>query len=488
MVKISVIIPIYNVEEYLEVSLESILKQSFKDIEVICVNDGSTDKSLDILNSYAKNDSRIKIINQKNQGASISRNNALKHVSGEYIYFFDADDYICFNGLEKLYLSVTTTNSDFAIFKSIVFFNEFSDGYNSNICDIDSLYPKADFNNLTFTHRDIKNFVLNNSNAPWNKLYKKEFLDKYGDFEFPPKLPYNDVIFHVKSMLRASKISFVPEYLYYYRKNNPNSISNDDSNHIKIFKIIKLVEDFLINEEFMDEYKQEFELFKLEHILYHMKFPLSKEYFNLAKKEFLKIDIQNNNLINENNLEKYEVVMNLNSDEISDFENKLTFKTLENKHKHLIDKHEEIKLLNTELNKKLETEKNLYEDLLLSNSWRMTKPLRVIRNCSFKEKLLNQSNSYIFYKNKYDVHQKQEKKFKRDIKLLNKDLVNKRMKINSLQNNLINKQNEITSLQEKLINNQNKINSLLNDNKKLNNELNELKNLIDQKNKKLEEY
>ena len=92
MVKISVVIPIYNCEEYLEESIRSILNQTFKDIEIVCVDDGSTDNSLDILNKLASDDSRLKVFSQENQGSSFARNNALRKVSGDYVYFFDADD------------------------------------------------------------------------------------------------------------------------------------------------------------------------------------------------------------------------------------------------------------------------------------------------------------------------------------------------------------------------------------------------------------
>jgi glycosyltransferase involved in cell wall biosynthesis len=90
--KVSIIIPVYNTEAYLERALTSVLSQTYRDFEAICVNDGSTDNSLAILESYAQKDSRIKIISQDNQGLSMARNNGLKEAQGEYVYFFDSDD------------------------------------------------------------------------------------------------------------------------------------------------------------------------------------------------------------------------------------------------------------------------------------------------------------------------------------------------------------------------------------------------------------
>ena len=102
MVKISVIVPVYNCEDYLEESIRSILNQSFNDIEIICVDDGSTDDSLNILKELSKQDTRLKVYTQENQGASVARNNALEKASGDYIYFFDADDYAVEDCLEKV--------------------------------------------------------------------------------------------------------------------------------------------------------------------------------------------------------------------------------------------------------------------------------------------------------------------------------------------------------------------------------------------------
>ena len=103
MVKVSVVIPVYNVEGYLEECLDSVINQTLEDIEIICINDGSTDNSLEILEEYAKKDNRIKILNQENQGISATRNNGLKICKGKYICFLDSDDYLELNALMETY-------------------------------------------------------------------------------------------------------------------------------------------------------------------------------------------------------------------------------------------------------------------------------------------------------------------------------------------------------------------------------------------------
>ena len=123
MVEISVIIPVYNTEKYLNECLDSIVNQTLSDIEIICVNDGSTDNSLAILESYAKKDNRITVISQENNGQGSARNLGLKNSSGNYICFIDSDDYVDLNMLEKLYDNVILNNSDIVVFK-IARFND----------------------------------------------------------------------------------------------------------------------------------------------------------------------------------------------------------------------------------------------------------------------------------------------------------------------------------------------------------------------------
>ena len=111
-VEVSVIVPIYNVSNFLPKCLQSIIEQSFKDIEIICINDGSTDNSLDILNSFARLDERIVLINQPNQGVSKARNNGLAAAKGKFLLFIDGDDYIASDFIEKLHAKAVKTGAE----------------------------------------------------------------------------------------------------------------------------------------------------------------------------------------------------------------------------------------------------------------------------------------------------------------------------------------------------------------------------------------
>lgn len=359
MCEISVIIPVYNVENYLTTCLDSVLNQSFGDIEVICINDGSTDNSQKILEDYAKSDDRIKIITQENKGLGASRNRGLKESQGKYIYFIDSDDYIDLNTLEKLHNSIINNSSDIVIFK----FQTFAGDKKEVGFKLDKIFGEIDYTNFKFTYHDVIHYVLNSAYSACGKLYKKEFLDSFDDFYFPEDVYYEDVVFHVKAMLRASAISFVPEELYYYRV-NPDSISNSNENPFDIFKVIDKVELFLRNENFYDEFETEFIKFKITQILKYLFSSESNDYFNRAKDEFK--EMKNVNLIKKKWIDLYKLV--LSSINYEDF-------ILKYYNKQISDLTKENDVLKRQ-NKELELEN---QKILSSNSWKITKPFRDLK-------------------------------------------------------------------------------------------------------------
>lgn len=305
MYDVSVIIPVYNVEKYLSECLDSVCNQTLANIEIICVNDGSTDKSLDILNDYAKNDDRIKVISQSNQGLGASRNVGLKNSSGKYIYFIDSDDYIELDCLQKLVDNIISNDSDVVLFK----FQNVDDDRNLHKRGIDfridDVFGEMDYNNFTFTYHDVKRHVMNSAFSACLKLYRRELIES---FEFPVGLSFEDVPVHVQVMLNAEKISFVPEFLYNYRS-NPTSISNITSNGFDIFRIIDLVEDYLRQDGYYDELEDEFIYFKVAQISRYIVSTGSEDYFNKAKEEFGNMEIKNEKSIKAKYLKIYHDVL-----------------------------------------------------------------------------------------------------------------------------------------------------------------------------------
>lgn len=366
-VKISVIIPVYNAEEFLYESIPSVLNQSLGDIELLCVNDGSKDNSLKILEDFASDDSRVKIFNKINGGCGSARNVGLDNASGEYIYFFDPDDYILPNTFEELYKNAINNESDLVMFKIARFRDNESIDYSIPGFEFEEIFKGVDFNDFSFNYKDIKSYVLNSSFAPWTKLYKKEFLDQYPDFRFPLNIAFDDVPFHVMSLLRASKISFVPDFFYRYRLSNVNSVNNTSSNGIDIFRICDIVENFLNKENYFDEFKEEFICFKFTQILNYIISSNSEEYFQKAKEEFSSINQNLNNSLFFNNsipstlLNKVGLVLSCDSFEI--YKLKVKINNLEEENKKLSN-------LNYSLSDELDKFKNSNDklDLIIQNN------------------------------------------------------------------------------------------------------------------------
>ncbi len=204
-IKISVVIPCYNVEKYIDDCLKSVLNQTFKDYEVICVNDGSMDNTLEILKKYD-----VKIINQDNKGVSAARNSGVLNSKGEYIAFIDSDDWVDNNYLEKLYLSITRNNCDIVL------------------CSIIRKRPKSQKYRMHFTEENVYSSLqdkLDVSKIPnccyvMAKLYKKSLIEKK---PFKQGVYYEDVLWLPEIIKEANKIVVVPETYYYYRVSN-NSI------------------------------------------------------------------------------------------------------------------------------------------------------------------------------------------------------------------------------------------------------------------------
>ena len=216
MPKISVVLPIYNVEKYLRRCLNSLLNQTFTDFEAICVNDGSLDKSLHILEEYASKDLRIKIITQENQGLSMARNNGLKIAQGDYIYFLDSDDAIHPKLLEITYNFASKYEADMVCFGF-----EKSDGveYAPKNINIENLDYVVTDNALKLALSKSKFRIPFNV---WTKFYKKEILD---DISFIKGIYYEDYPHTYAVLAKKPKTVAINAKLYYYTL-NMQSISN----------------------------------------------------------------------------------------------------------------------------------------------------------------------------------------------------------------------------------------------------------------------
>lgn len=241
MFKLSVIIPVYNVEDYLDKCLDSVCNQTLTDIEIICIDDGSTDNSPNILNEYASKDSRIKIISKENGGQATARNLGILESQGEYLTFVDSDDFIEPDMFEKLYTKAKDNKLDIAMCKIATYDNQTGE-IKDNVWYY-MLGVFRDFEKEIFNHRDTKEFTCNIAVTPYNKIYKTSLL-KDNDILFPEGLIFEDEKFFFDVYLRAKRVSIVDEFLYYYRVNRKGSTvditkENDYADLIPITKQIR---------------------------------------------------------------------------------------------------------------------------------------------------------------------------------------------------------------------------------------------------------
>ncbi len=379
-IKISIIVPIYNVEKYLEKCLDSISNQNFQDIEIICVDDGSPDNSIEILNKYVSKDDRIKIVRKKNGGLGAARKTGLEHASGEYIWFVDSDDWISENSLEKLYENATSNNSDVVMF-DIYRYDENTDEYvELDLNSLDKYFTNdnIDFLNFSFSLNDIRPFFLNKSFAAWMKLYKHSFLNKYDDFYFPEHLLYEDIPFHVQILTRTKRISYCPYRAYVYRLSNETSIINTSASSKKNFDIfisMDEVENYLIKNNLMEEYRNEFIHFKLQQINFwlnkiHEKFV--DEFFDKSKNEIIRLNLDKHEIggLSAHYRDIYESVIYSDT-----YKEMILFKQKQHLKRHIVKIEKQNKKYEIQIKKK----KKLLKKFKKSKSWELTKPLRKIK-------------------------------------------------------------------------------------------------------------
>ncbi len=238
MIKVSVIIPVYNVESYLSECLDSIINQTLKDIEIICIDDCSTDNSYNILLEYANKDSRIKIIkNIENNGVGFARNVGQFSAIGDYIYFIDPDDYISLNFLEELYNTAVKYNSDIVNTNNI--YNNENDIISRFWGSSDSINVKNDyevtinFNNIHPSDNNLRIYY-----TLWTKLFKRSFILENNICSPENKIgAAYDAYFVFKVLLYNPKSSFNNKAVYYYRIRG-NSIIRSSENYYNIINNI----------------------------------------------------------------------------------------------------------------------------------------------------------------------------------------------------------------------------------------------------------
>jgi len=289
MAKVSVIIPVYNVEKYLRECLDSVVNQTLQDIEIICVDDGGKDKCPQIIDEYAKNDERITVIHKENGGYGQSCNVGLEKASGEYVAILEPDDYIAPNMYEDLFEAAIKNNADIVRSNYIDNFDIEGNRFqktNSNftIDKPQTAFTLKEFPMLMYTHPSI-----------WSCIFKRDFLNKNNiRFVEAPGAGWTDNPFQVQTMCLAKRIFYIDKAYYYWRRVNLHS--EDDLKDFRIpFKRTTEIHQWLKDNNVDDEgilsylYKREICYFKIiNKVLKKKDIP---EYLNLVQKYFQTVNI-----------------------------------------------------------------------------------------------------------------------------------------------------------------------------------------------------
>lgn len=241
MPKVSVIVPIYNVERFVKRCLDSLVNQTLQEIQIILVNDGSTDESGNIAKEYAsKYTNKIIYLEKENGGLSDARNFGMRYTEGEYIAFLDSDDYVENTMYEEMYNKALQENSDYVE------------------CDFLWEYPDKVKKDKRIPYSNKKEMLTNVRVVAWNKLIKREILEK-NNISFPKGLRYEDIEFTYKLIPYLNKVSYVDkEFVHYVQRNN--SIANvQNERTAEVFTIFDNIIKYYQEKNFYEEYKEELE-------------------------------------------------------------------------------------------------------------------------------------------------------------------------------------------------------------------------------------
>lgn len=283
--KISVLLPIYNAEKFLSKSLGEVLNQTLKDIEFICINDGSTDSSLKMIKDYAEKDERIVVIDKDNHGYGESMNQGLNVAKGKYIAILEPDDFVDNTMYETLYDLAEKYNAD--VVKSNYYEYETKTDNNTYLEVLEGLPYE------TLINAHLNKLIIHMRPCIWSAIYKREFLEKnHIRFNETPGASYQDTAFAFKVWVSAERVIFTKDAFLHYRIDNDNSSVNSSGKIFSICDEFQAMQSFLnLNYKWRDEYSGILQVLKLDSYLWNLG-RITSEYkevfFDQMALEFLK--------------------------------------------------------------------------------------------------------------------------------------------------------------------------------------------------------
>ena len=245
-IKVSVIMPVYNAADFLNETLRDVTGQTLKDIEIICVDDGSKDSSREIVGEWQEKDNRIQLITQQNQYAGVARNNGFAQAKGRYVVFWDSDDIFHETALEQMYLQLEKTGADVCVCGAQRYDMENDRYIPSKAYLRRELLPDME----VFSKKDTEYLFDFATNNPWNKMYLAEFIRKH-DLQFQAIKQANDTYFTMMALFLAEKITYVDEVLISYRVNNAGSLTGKASD-----TVFCAYESYVYTKERMEKYPE----------------------------------------------------------------------------------------------------------------------------------------------------------------------------------------------------------------------------------------
>ena len=400
--KVSVIMPVYNAGRYLKDSIDCILNQTLSDVELICVDDGSEDNSMDILKDFASKDKRVQFYCQNHGGGGAARNFALKKAVGKYFYFMDSDDLIKPNALERLYGKIEESNVDFVLCKSVVWDSDNDEYLNRPYFSMDPIYDLV--GDKIFNYNDVKTRIFDFSVTPWAKLFNREFVIKSGA-QFGEGLIFHDHFFFWEMLFNSETIQFLNEELCIYRIHSKSSTESKDSRFLNFFDVYDGIYDIFIKYDKFNYHERSLYNIKVNGAIrryYQIQQEFKSSFFDKMKRNFA--NMANNEKYNFKELLNYETKIIVNcvfeSENYSDFDFKLIhvmksdllrlnrenieFNSKTNDLNNKI-KSQEIRIKQLEeSNKKLQKSnakiEKINNEIFSSKSWKITSPLRKLRN------------------------------------------------------------------------------------------------------------
>ena len=416
MVKVSVLMPVYNLEDYIEHAMESLFNQTLKDIEIVCVNDGSVDNSYEILKEFASKYDFIKVFSQENKGAGPALNKCIEEATGEYIAFLDADDiYVDDDALERMYNYAAENDADMVAGNL-----KFVEGEDYNI--VDSHHYKRKLYKYCDKEEIISPDNYGIPYAFYKNIFKREFLNK-NNIRFPPYKRGVDTLFLARVLVNVEKIYTIPVWLYGYNHAVGGGFNKKLSDYDFIrnfFKVFKGVFDIfyeagfngvahefkkelllyfkyegnatdwgiyeLVMEVYGDDgsyftdFQDEYDVFIATQLINHLNENPTEELYVKTKEDISNLNLSKNKEVSEYLLRKAHLLETSNSlDEFTRNYLELNCFILEKENEKLSKKVRKLTSKNKKLKKQVKKQKKINKSLVNSSSWKLTMPLRGLK-------------------------------------------------------------------------------------------------------------